>query len=131
MQALKKITTEAKKIRKQHPKMAWKSAVEMASKRYRSGKISGVKKKKKPTRRYGRGQICKGAGGKTATATAKSKRVGGMVGTIAQHKTAAIKLIAEKLGWLDVMLLSAKKVAAKNKLLKRRAQYMKEARALS
>jgi hypothetical protein len=42
---LKKITAEAKRIRKQKPKTTWKSAVKQAGAKYRSGKIRAPKKK--------------------------------------------------------------------------------------
>lgn len=51
--ALKKITAEAKRIRKAHPGKSWKNAVKDAGKKYRTGKIGqakagkvGVKRKK-------------------------------------------------------------------------------------
>lgn len=42
--ALKKISTEAKRIRKRHPKTTWKAAVKEASRRYNKGTIRGPKK---------------------------------------------------------------------------------------
>ncbi len=42
--ALKKITAEAKRIRKKKPKTTWKSAVRQAGAKYRSGKIRKPKK---------------------------------------------------------------------------------------
>lgn len=44
--ALKKISTEAKKIRKRHPGKSWKSAVKEASRRYNAGTIRPSRKKK-------------------------------------------------------------------------------------
>lgn len=41
----KKVTVEAKKLQKAHPKLAWKDAMSKAWKMYRSGKVAGVKKK--------------------------------------------------------------------------------------
>lgn len=45
--ALKKITTEAKRIRKSKPKTSWKSAVKQAGAKYRAGKIKPRKKSAK------------------------------------------------------------------------------------
>ena len=44
--ALKKIQNEAKKLRKAHPKMEYKTALKQAGAKYRAGKIAGVKKTK-------------------------------------------------------------------------------------
>jgi hypothetical protein len=126
MTALKKITTQAKKIRKKHPGKSWKAAIKMAGQQYRSGKIAGVRRKKSTAKKRR-----KVSGVKRRVRSIKPKRVTGMVGSIAQHKAAAKKLIAEKLGWLDVQIMTAKKAGQKKNLQNRRAQYMKEARALS
>lgn len=48
---LKKITTEAKRIRKQHPTKSWKSAVKEAGKKYRLGKIGAKPHKKKAAKK--------------------------------------------------------------------------------
>lgn len=50
---LKKITTEAKRIRKSKPKTSWKSAVKQAGAKYRAGKIRVKRKvvRKKTVRR--------------------------------------------------------------------------------
>jgi hypothetical protein len=48
--ALKKITAEAKRIRKKQPGKSWKNAVREAGKKYRSGTIGKVKKKKAPAK---------------------------------------------------------------------------------
>lgn len=54
--ALKKITAEAKRIRKAHPKTSWRSAVKKAGAKFRSGKLKPRKKravsgKSKPRRK--------------------------------------------------------------------------------
>jgi len=49
--ALKKITTRAKQIRKLHPGMAWKSAIKKAGVEYRAGTIGKVKTKYRQTGR--------------------------------------------------------------------------------
>jgi hypothetical protein len=43
--ALKKITTAAKKIRKKNPRISWKSAVKKAGTMYRGGKLKAKKRK--------------------------------------------------------------------------------------
>lgn len=43
---LKKITAEAKRIRKRKPKTSWKSAIKQAGKKFRDGKIRSPRKKK-------------------------------------------------------------------------------------
>lgn len=43
--ALKKITAEAKRIRKKHPRTSWKSAIKEAGRKYRTGKISSPRPK--------------------------------------------------------------------------------------
>jgi hypothetical protein len=45
MSVLKKITAEAKRIRKAHPRTAWKSAVKQAGAKYRNGTIGKVSRK--------------------------------------------------------------------------------------
>lgn len=47
--ALKKIITRAKKIRKIHKSMTWKSAVKKASAEYNSGKIGSARKSHRQT----------------------------------------------------------------------------------
>lgn len=46
MSHLTKITREAKRIRKSHPRMKWTEAIKQASRKYRTGKIGTVKKYK-------------------------------------------------------------------------------------
>jgi hypothetical protein len=50
MNALKKITTRAKQIRKSHPGITWKSAVKRAGAEYRAGKKSPSRTKPKKSR---------------------------------------------------------------------------------
>ena len=66
MDALKWISTEAKKIRKKHPKMLWKDAIKKASVLYKSKnkigsvktkKVSGIKNKYMPTKKTARKKI--------------------------------------------------------------------------
>lgn len=49
--AIKKISARAKQIQKSYPKMTWRSCIEKASAEYRSGKISGAAKHRKPARK--------------------------------------------------------------------------------
>lgn len=77
--ALKKITAEAKRIRKQHPNKQWKDCVKAAGVKYRTGKISGVGKRAKksaPKRRV-------------AVVSGKPRvQVAANVGSVAMHKGA-------------------------------------------
>ncbi len=67
---LKKITAEAKRIRKRKPKTTWKSAVKQAGAKYRSGKIRAPKRKKVAAV----GRVRKKAAKRKKTSSQKRKR---------------------------------------------------------
>lgn len=73
--ALKKITAEAKRIRKKHPKTSWKSAVRQAGSKYRSGSIRGPGKAK-PKKATRKRAVRKKAAPKKARRKRASRKVG-------------------------------------------------------
>ena len=136
MLAVVKINKRAKQLSKRYPTAKWSWCVKKAAEEHNAEKekktkkrVGGVKRGKKKRRVSGAGKMVKFKTPKRVTNV--THYAGGMVGSISQHKNAAKKLIAEKLGWLDVQIISAKTARQKNALKKRRAQYMSEARALS
>ena len=129
--ALKKITTRAKAIRKSHPGVSWKSAVKKAGAEYRTGKISGVKKKKKPARKKASRKVAGRSSRKAVGKVGYRRTDGAVIGSIAGHKKALRHAIEEKLAWKLLAISSAKKVRTKKKLQKTAAQYKKDLRALA
>ena len=108
--ALKKITTEAQKIRKKSPGISWKSAVKKAGAKYRAS----AKTSKKPVR--------KKAAKKVARRSVKRKTVGTAPvviqrDTVQSHVGAAKKLLLDSLGKLE-----GRKFAASTKTDKRKLQ---------
>lgn len=76
--ALKKITAEAKRIRKKHPRTSWKSAVKEAGRKYRTGKISAPRPKPAKLAKVGakkRKRAVKKKARKKTTAVAVTKTV--------------------------------------------------------
>lgn len=87
---LKKITAEAKRIRKRKPKTSWKSAVKQAGQKFRAGKIRSPKRKKaravgvsrkkgskaKKTRRLKRKKPVTAVAIRKTTTTVRARRVG-------------------------------------------------------
>lgn len=133
--ALKKITTRAKAIYKKGG--TWKGAIKKAGVEYRSGKISGVKRKKVgAVKRKKVGAVKRrkvGAVKRKRVGAVKRKKVGSprKVGSIATHKAAARAMVKEALGWNMVNQSTAKTVKAKKRLAKRTAKLKKELKALS
>lgn len=105
---LKKITAEAKRIRKKSPRTSWQSAVKQAGKKYRSGKVSGTKKKvaKKAVRKksVGRVQIHQDAFGKSS--------ISGVMGS-------AKKILLTDIGRLEAKKFAAKGVREKKQIAKK------------
>lgn len=133
--ALRKITTRAKAIRKKHPGKSWKAAIKQAGADYRTGKISGVKKRQ-PAKARSRTRRRVGAPGVTKFKSPKrvvdvTHYAGGVVGSISDHKRAAKRQTEEKLAWLLVQLTHPMKAAQRRKLLKRKAKYLRDIKALS
>jgi hypothetical protein len=139
--ALKKITTRAKQIRKKQPGKSWKSAVKQAGAEYRAGNKKPVRKKRAK------------AVGKAPKAVAKRKsRVGtkpkyqvihevrkigrisykgGSVtvagtGDVNRKKDALRAALGEQAGWLDVAISSEKTKAGKNRLRKKKREVISE-----
>lgn len=82
---LKAINREAKKIREKHPRMSYQSAQKEAGKKFRSGRITGAKKKKAPAKRK---------------ASHKPRRMSGMEATYSQKRSDFHRSAKEELGWL-------------------------------
>lgn len=79
--ALKKITAEAKKIRKRKPKTSWKSAVKQAGAKYRAGKIKPRRKKAAVKKRAVRKKAVRKKSVRRKTATKIRRRVVRVSGT--------------------------------------------------
>lgn len=127
--ALKKITAEAKRIRKRHPSQSWKSAVKEAGRKYRTGKISGVRrsgvKKKKVAKRPRK---------RVAGKAVKRHRVThvehyGVIGSLASHKKAVRHLLDERLSKNLLAIEKATTKPKKKKLLKKKALIKREMNA--
>jgi iron uptake system EfeUOB component EfeO/EfeM len=123
---LKKITAEAKRIRKAHPGKAWKNAVKEAGAKYRKGTIKGVKKSGKVKKIVSADKYKL----KHGYTTVKRKRVSGVKNaydkidkkethiTIAGIKKNASIILSEKLGKLSVRHHHAKTKSEKRKIAK-------------
>lgn len=105
---LKKITTEAKRIRKEHPGKSWKAAVKEAGRKYRSGK----KKRSSPKRRSSISAVARPARKKRSVKVHRSKK------TASQHLSEAKKLLVEKIGDSEARKFVAKTKRAKRKISK-------------
>jgi hypothetical protein len=143
---LHKIHLRAKKIRKAHPGMAWKSAVKQAGKDYRQGKVSGVKgagkHKAKAHSKKVAGTRSKVGDNKKYRCVHEIRRVAGVTykgGSIQVKGTAdanrlkaelAAKL-GEQAGWLDVAISSERTQAAKKRLRKKKAEVIRELNRIS
>lgn len=124
--ALKKITNEAKKIRKAKPNTSWKSAVKQAGVKYRAGKIAGVRSpRKKAASKRKAAPRKKAARKKTARKKAAPRKtarkvsgvsIGSSVSSIARAKK---KQLEDQLGRAMVAQHNAKKVSDKKKKAKR------------
>ena|ERR1700679_927757 len=146
--ALKKITTRAKQIRKKQPGKSWKSAVKQAGAEYRAGKKAPARK-----RSGGGAKKRKARVGTVKRSTAKRKsrvgtkpkykvihevrRMAGLtykggsvklagVGSIAQTKSVLKKQLGQQAGWLEVMISSAKTKPKKKALRKKKAAIVTE-----
>lgn len=122
---LKKITAEAKKIRKQHPSMQWKNAVKQAGAKYRSGSLS---KKSAPKKKTGvkktlhyQGVIKKKTGNEYAY---KLSGIGSL--STAQLKAEAGRRIKDKIGVLLLQKHMATTKREKARLQKEIAAHTRE-----
>lgn len=104
---LKKITAEAKRIRRAHPNMAWKNAVKQAGAAYRGGSLGKVKGKKKSAPKK----------------KAAKKRVGSVRKKAASPRKRAVGAVISKSA-----IRSHYKVALGNQLLQRELSTTKTAK---
>jgi hypothetical protein len=140
--ALKKITTRAKQIYKSGG--TWKAAIKKAGAEYRSGKVSGTKKKSKRkslVKRVRRLHRAEGAAIKKLGRAKRRRRVGatlsagasgGIMGlrstqmaaaigglSTSQHIAHAKSQLLEQIGWAEAQKYSAKTKRAKRKIGKK------------
>ena len=123
---LSKITARAKQIRKAKPKMAWTAAVKEAGAEYRSGKLTGAKKKKVGDIKTVAKRVHKAA--KSAAKSVKSHydlhkqnsraRLVEKCKSISGVKSDGLSLLNEKYGKLATKKLNAKGVREKRKVQK-------------
>lgn len=106
---LKRITTEAKRIRRIHPKLKWIDAVRQASKKLKG---KAVKKKTAP-----RKTARKKAAVKKSVVKRSSPKVHRLTKTAGQYMAAARKVLIEDLGKAE-----ARKFVATTKTAKRKIQ---------
>lgn len=129
---LKKLNARARQIRAKHPGMSYQSAQKKAGREFREGGISGVRKRKK-THVKKRARV----GSRVQKFSKPRKMVnvthyaGGTVGSVAFHKSAAKHQLEEKLAYLLLQLTHPMKAKTKRNLLKRKAKYLREIKALS
>jgi hypothetical protein len=119
--ALKQITTEAKRIRKAHPKKTWKAAIKEAGKKYRSGSL---RKKVGATKLIERGESRKTRPAKTykvsRTPAGQYKKFSQVAGvqSVAVHKAAVKSHYLVQLSNLLLKKELAKGVRDKRKIAK-------------
>jgi hypothetical protein len=121
--ALSKITTRAKQIRKAHPAMAWSAAIKKAGVEYRGGKISGTSKKKK--RAVGSTKRKKSPGRKIGAvpSAGSGESMAGLEGQLKRKMN-------EQLGWLLVQQRTAPTKTARKKLAPKIRELTTKIRAL-
>lgn len=126
--ALHTIRREANRIRKDHPKMSYQSALKKAGKEYTQSKISGTKKKKAKKRSGKRKSV--GAKPKYyAREVHEVRRVGAISYTGGKVKISGTEIdqtkkryrheIAEQMAWLEVLKSEQTTKAAKTKIQKK------------
>lgn len=109
--ALSKITTEAKKIRRAHPSMKWSQAIKQAGAKYRAGKIGSA-----PAAKVGKAKKRRRTVTVKKTVTRRVK-VGSAIGAVSAdvHLRAARDIVKTALG-----TALAKQYAASTKMEKRK-----------
>lgn len=121
--ALTKITARAKKIRKEHPKMAWSAAIKKAGAEYRNGTIKGAPKKKaapkKKSARKKVGGVVAGGG------------VAAPLGTLVGNINNAKKILSGRIGRMEAQKTTAKTKRDKTKIGKEIAAEKIKLRKLS
>ena len=137
--ALAKINREVKRQKKLHPSMSHKAAQKKAGAAYRAGKLGRAVKKKvgKVHKKKSVGKPKKRAirrvGARPARSNGQdrfdSKRVNITVGSISRETSKLKAQIAERIGWLEAMKMSATTVksfkAYQKKIAELKAQYRK------
>jgi len=119
---LKRMTTRAKAIRKQHPSMQWSNALKKAAAELKGKRVSGVKKKSSPKKRKKVGAV------KSTTRVSSTPR---KVGTVAHTRSKLKKQLQEQLAWALLAKESAQKVRDRKKKGKKVVEIKKELRAIN
>jgi hypothetical protein len=117
MSALKKITTEAKKIFKKGG--SWKAAIKAASAKYRAGKISGPTRKKKaaPKKKAAkRRAVVRKVKSLHRAEGAAIKKLSGV--TVAHHISQAKTKLVNSIASAEARKFTAVKKSAKRKIAK-------------
>lgn len=133
--ALKKISTRTKQIRKAHPNMSYQVAHKKATSEYNSGKISGVKRKSKKRPPAKKKAVRKAR--KKAVGTAPKYKVVHEVrriGTMPEVRRAmkdSEKVIKAELGWQYVNIKTAKTAKDKKRYQKRAKELEADLKKLS
>jgi hypothetical protein len=122
--ALKKINAEAKRLRNAHPTRSYKSCQKEAGRKYKAGKISGVKKKS-PARKKAMGKRRKRVGGPKVSKVHNVQHYG-TIGSLAGHKRAVRTLLDDKLSKKLLQIEKAPNKTKRKKLLKQKAVIKKE-----
>lgn len=125
--ALAKINREVKRQKKLHPSMSHKAAQKKAGAAYRAGKLGKVRKGavkkrvgkpskkksvgKRPSRRVGAAR--RASNGQDRY---DSKRVNITVGSVASQESRLKHTLAERIGYYEMMAVTAKTAKTKNRL---------------
>jgi hypothetical protein len=137
---LKKINTRAKQIRKAHPGKSWKAAQKQAGREVSSGRVSGVKKKRRKkigAVAHHKPRIKKAAPKYYAKEVHEVRRVGAIrytggsvkisgTANVEETKRQLRRELGEQAGWLDVAISSAKTKREKMALRKKKREVIAE-----
>ena len=130
---LKKIHAEARRIQDKHPGKAYKTCFTDADKKYKAGKLSGMKKKR-PARKKAVGKKPKRprrVGAKKRVVRVHKVQHYGVVGSLASHKKAVRTLLDDKLSKKLLQIEKAPNKTKRKKLVKQKAAIKKELTAFS
>lgn len=122
--ALKKIQARVKQLRKKHPNAKFRSLQKQAGSEYRSGKLGGVKKKKRtvakkksaPRKRITRRRV--GSTNKSSRDAVDRKKVDITIGSSTTAVSKLKKKLAEEIGWKEAAKLTAQTAKSKRNIEK-------------
>lgn len=122
---LKKITAEAKRIRKRSPRTSWTSAVKQAGAKYRSGKIGG-----KPARKKAAKKVAKKAAPKKRVGMVKISQDAFGKATVSGIMASAKKVLLQDIGKMEAKKFAATTKREKSQIAKKIAEKKRQYRKL-